>query len=116
MLLENVISALEEAEIPCSFTRFATPPQTGPYITWGEAVVAAGADALPNVRIHAATLRVCENPNETGSVLDTVDAVLTGMAGQMTAGWSRKAREWVDEQQVYQTEYSFEFIDKIATV
>ena len=114
MLINDVLAALEEAEIPCSHTRFATPPETGPYVAWGESVVAGGADALPNLRAHSAVLRVYENQGETGSVLAQVDDLLDAMAGQMTAGWSRLPREWLVEESVYVTEYSFAYIEKKA--
>ncbi len=116
MLLDDVAQALEEAGIPCRRTVFLNPPQSGSFAVWGDAVSSGGADLRCTRRAHTATLSLCENQGSDADGVAVCDAVLDSLIGAMSDGWRRAERTWDNENKVYVTDYTFEFIEKVRIV
>ena len=115
MLLDDVVAGIEAAGIPCRRTVFNNPPQTGAFAVWGDAVRSGGADTAALTRKHYSSVLLAENQGPDGDAVDRVDAVLDSLIGGMSDGWSRREREWSNDERVYVTEYTFSFTERLKT-
>lgn len=109
MLLDDVLAELEEAGVPSKETRFVSPPTSGPYAFWDDAIEAGGADCANTLRTHTALVTVVEHPDDETDARAALEAALDARAQP----WSREMRSWVDDLKVYTTDYSFTFYEKM---
>lgn len=87
-------------------TRFITPPKTT-YAVYFDSVKRRGADDLNLISEHSTSIEVYEyapDPETEAAIEAQFDAL-----GQ---AYSKAPRYWLDEEQLYQVVYSFDYTEK----
>lgn len=87
-------------------TRFITPPKTT-YAVYFDSVTRRGADNLNLISEHSTSIEVYEyapDPEAEAKIEAQFDAL-----GQ---AYNKAPRYWLDEEQLYQVVYSFEYTEK----
>lgn len=94
-------------------TRFVKTPTADPYITYDDSYEIGGADLKPFWKEHSITLNLySKTPNSVAE--KTLEAVMDGFADRMMGeGWERLERVWEDGSNVFNTQYNFQYIEKI---
>jgi len=89
-------------------SRFVKPP-AGTYAVWFDDIDADGPDHMPAcVFTHSVTVELYEPKKEQAAVA-ALEAELTSRGLK----WAKQDRFWIQSEQMYQTVYSFSYIEKI---
>ena len=102
-MIEEILAA---AEINHRRARLAKPP-SGVYAVYTDDISAGGADDSTCIYTHHATIELYE------SVPD--DDAETSIEEQLNARgiqWDKQDRYWIQQEQVYQVVYEFDFVVK----
>ena len=84
------------------------PPKDQPFCVWGEQVSCVGDDERPwSLKRHEAVLVLYEH-QEDGEHAPDVEGVLDSFC----VSWTRSARDWFDDEQLYATVYTFDYYEK----
>lgn len=100
----NVI--LTGASIPYKETRFLTPPKTT-YAVYLDNMEVRGADYCNLIEEHSVTVELYEYEKDSGAEA-RVEAQLNALGLEYT----KQARYWLEEEQLYQVIYEFDYIAK----
>ena len=88
-------------------TRYVKPP-TGTYAVWMEDVDADGSDdAEAMVYTHAATIELYSSTPDAPSEV-AIEAAIEAKGLR----WTKQARYWIQEEQLYQVIYEFNYYTK----
>ena len=91
-------------------SRFPAPP-AGTYAVWTDDVEVDGPDypddAAPMIYRHAVTVEVYEPRPD-----DAAEAALEAVLRRYGMKWHKQDRYWIKTEQLYQTIYEFEYIEK----
>jgi hypothetical protein len=104
----NVNSILTASGIPSKKTKFQSPPKNASYAVWFDGVTLVGPDMRPAMlRQHDITIRVYEyKPDEAA------ETALEAALDAADVAWDRSDRDWLQEEQLYLTTYTFTFFEK----
>lgn len=87
-------------------TRFLTPPQAT-YAVYNDEQVARGADAYISIVEHSVTIELYEcTPDKDAE--KRIEAVLASLNLEYT----KQSRYWIQDEQLYQVIYEFDYIEK----
>lgn len=107
-MVKNILTAAGFVEgVSFRETRFVTPPKTT-YAVYLDSFVSRGADNLNMIRDHSYSIELYEyapDPDAEARIEAQLDA-----AGQI---YTKADRLWLDEEQLYQVVYDFDFTEKI---
>ena len=87
-------------------TRFISPPKTT-YAVFMDSFIRRGADSLNLIKEHTYTIELysySSDPEAEARIEATLDSY--GIE------FSKEDRYWIDEEQLYQVVYTFDFIEK----
>ena len=87
-------------------TRFLRPPKTT-YAVFMDSFTRRGADSLNLIKEHAYTIELysyTQDPEAEARIEATLD--------KYGIEFSKEDRYWIDEEQLYQVVYTFNFIEK----
>lgn len=98
---------MELAGIPARRNRFPKPP-AGTYAVWLDYVETDGPDGMPpGIYRHDISIEVY-SPKPDDKAELAIEAALCVYNRQ----WTKQDRYWLDDEQLYQTVYSFSYIEK----
>lgn len=101
--------ALSGLGVPCVHGRQATNPR-GAFVAWLDDVRSTCGDGVVATRRHAVTaFLVTRSSRETDELCEALEGALDERAWE----WERADRQWFDDEQSYQTTYSFEYAEKL---
>lgn len=93
--------------IPYTETRFITPPKADTFAVYLDEVEVRGGDGVNLVKEHSVSLEIYENykdPETESKIEANFDAY--GIE------YTKVSRYWIDEEQLYQVIYEFNYISK----
>lgn len=99
---------LKPTALPYKEARFQKPP-AGAYVVYMDDVTTDGPDGKPCILTHGITFEVY------APTLNAAKAAETAIETELTAAglqWSKQAAYWLQTEQLYQTVYEFEYIEK----
>lgn len=87
-------------------TRFLKPPKTT-YAVYMDSLKRYGADNLNLIKAHSYTIELySETPDPVA------EAKIEAMFDSLGLEYEKQPRYWIQEEQLYQVIYSFDFIEK----
>ena len=101
---------LTAAAIPGRRSRFVSPPG-GSYVVWFDDIETDGPDGMPpSLFRHAVTLELYAlKPDPMAEAALEAAMIVRGLQ------WSKQERYWIASEQMYQTLYEFNYIEKRRT-
>ncbi|MBR5865725.1 MAG: hypothetical protein IKY89_05580 [Alistipes sp.] len=99
---------LQPTALPYKEARFPQPP-AGAYIVYMDDVATDGPDYKPSILTHGVTFELY------ATRLEELKAAEAKIETQITAAglqWTKQAAYWLQTEQLYQTVYEFEYIEK----
>lgn len=91
-------------------TRFLKPPETT-YAVFMDSYKTGGGDSVAFIKRHTITIELYEyTPDPNAEAL--VETMLHEYYPLMVDGWEKEDRYWIEEEQLYQVVYTFEYIEK----
>jgi len=91
-------------------TRFLKPPKTT-YAVYMDSFRVGGGDNDALVKYHSATIELYEySPDPEAEAM--VEAQLIAFFPQMSSEWEKQERYWIQEEQLFQVIYTFDYIEK----
>lgn len=93
-------------------TRFLRPPEKVTYAVYDDSFTCSGSDDRPGVRRHSVTIELYEYAPDPASE-KRLERVLSEFFPRFTDGMEKQPRYWIEEEQLYQVVYTFDFIEKI---
>ncbi len=101
--------ALSGLGVPCAHGRQKSIPK-GAFVVWLDDASSTGGDGVVTTRRHAVTaFLVTTSSRETDELCDALEGELDARAWD----WERSDRQWFDDEQVYQTTYTFGYAEKV---
>lgn len=101
---------LTEAALPGRRSRFVAPP-SGSYVTWSDDIETDGPDGMPpSIFRHSVTLELYASKPDP-----VAETALEGAMSVRGLHWSKQERYWIASEQMYQTLYEFDYIEKRRT-
>lgn len=101
---------LTAAGIAYRRSRFTKPP-AGTYAVWMDDITTDGPDGMPpSIFHHSVTVELYEPKPD--------DAAVAALEAQLSARglhWTKQDRYWIQSEQMYQTIYEFNYIEKRRT-
>ena len=99
---------LQPTALPYKEARFPKPP-AGAYVVYMDEVTTDGPDGKPCILTHGVTFEVYATTlNEVKAAEAAIEAELTAAGLQ----WTKQAAYWLQAEQLYQSVYEFEYIEK----
>lgn len=91
-------------------TRFLKPPEIT-YAVFMDSYRFGGGDSVAFTKRHSITIELYEYaPDPNAEAL--VEAMLKEYYPLMVDGWEKEDRYWIEEEQLYQVVYTFDYIEK----
>lgn len=91
-------------------TRFLKPPKNT-YAVYTDSFQSGGADSMALIKRHSITIELYEYaPDPTAEVL--IEGILNEYYPSMSDEWEKQERYWIEEEQLYQVIYTFDYIEK----
>lgn len=107
-MIKNI---LDPTALPYRETRFPKPP-AGAYVVYMDDVTTDGPDGQPRILTHGLTLELyAPAPDALKTAEAKIETELTTAGTQ----WTKQAAYWLQTEQLYQTVYEFEYIEKRRT-
>lgn len=103
MVVDDILTA---AGVVHRQTRFPKPP-ADTYAVYMDDVTTDGPDGFNWIRIHNVTIEVYEPAPD-----DTTEASIEAAINNRGLRWTKQARYWIQEEQLYQVIYEFSYIEK----
>lgn len=101
---------LTAAALPGRRSRFVSP-QAERYVVWLDDIETDGPDGMPpSIFRHAVTLELYTSKPDS-----VAEAALEGAMSVRGLHWSKQERYWIASEQMYQTLYEFNYIEKRRT-
>lgn len=101
---------LTAAALPGRCSRFVSPP-AGRYVVWLDDIETDGPDGMPpSIFRHAVTLELYTSKPDPAA-----EAALEDAMSVRGLHWSKQERYWIASEQMYQTLYEFNYIEKRRT-
>lgn len=92
-------------------TRFLKPPKLTTYAVYMDSYSRGGGDTVALLKNHSVTIELYEyTPDPIAE--SKIEAVLDKYYACMLDGWEKQDRYWIEEEQLYQVVYSFDYIEK----
>lgn len=107
MLLDEIIDGF-----PCviAHTQFVHVPKTVPYAVYVDDIACSGSDGAPYMlKEHSVTIGLYEHLDNQEGTASQIESLLDSYVLE----WSKQDRTWFNDEQVYQTVYTFLFYEKI---
>lgn len=89
-------------------TRFPKPPADA-YVVYMDDVVTDGPDGVPCVLTHGVTFELYA---PTINKMKAAEAAIEDALTQAGLHWEKQAAYWLQTEQLYQTVYTFDYIEK----
>lgn len=87
--------------------RFVRPPKTT-YAVWADLISTDGADGMsPCLFTHDVTIQMFEYEPD-----DAAEAALEKAMGDAGMFWTKRDRDWIENEQCYQVTYDFTYVEK----
>ena len=102
-MIEEILAA---AEINHRRARFAKPPP-GIYAVYTDDISAGGADDCTCIYTHHATIELYESVPD-----DDAETSIEEQLNVRGIQWDKQDRYWIQQEQVYQVVYEFDFVVK----
>lgn len=102
-MIEEILAA---AEINHRRARFAKPP-SGVYAVYTDDISAGGADDYTCIYTHHATIELYESVPD-----DDAETSIEEQLNVRGIQWDKQDRYWIQQEQVYQVVYEFDFVVK----
>lgn len=107
----NTISILDTTGLEYKETRFPQPPE-GAYIVYRDDVTTDGPDGIPCMLTHGVTFELYAPTLKGAKAAEaSIEDAITAAGLQ----WTKQAAYWLQTEQLYQTVYEFEYIEKRRT-
>lgn len=91
-------------------TRFLRPPNTS-YAVFNDSIERGGGDLKALLKHHSVSIELYEYTPDP--ILEgNVEAQLDEYYALMLDGWTKQERYWLEEEQLYQVIYEFDYIEK----
>lgn len=106
MVLDEIIEAF-----PCKIahTQFVRAPKGEPFAVWVDDIECTGADELPvSIKEHSVMIGLYEHIDDAEGTAASIELLLDSFG----LAWSKQDRTWFNDEQLYQTVYTFEFRQK----
>lgn len=103
MVVDDILTA---AGVKYRETRFPKPP-SGTYAVYLDDVTADGPDGINRIFTHDITVELYEPAPD-----EATEAAVETAIDEKGLPWTKQARYWIQEEQLYQTIYEFTFIEK----
>ena len=103
MLLDDILE-----DFPCKIahTQFVRAPKGEPFAVWVDDIECSGVDERPSsVRTHSVTIGFYEHIDDAEGTAASIELLLDSFG----LAWSKQDRTWFNDEQLYQTVYTFEF-------
>lgn len=91
-------------------TRFLKPP-TITYAVYTDSFQSGGADNIALIKRHSIAIELYEYAPDP-SAESRIENVLNEYYPEMSDGWEKQERYWIEEEQLYQIIYTFDYIEK----
>lgn len=105
-MIEKLLNA---AGLPC-WAGWTNSPPEGTYALYLDDVTAEGPDNRSGYRRHDVTVEVYEPAADPNA-----EAALEAVLDEAGLHWTRQARYWLKDVQLYQTIYGFTYFEKWRT-
>lgn len=92
-------------------SRFLQQPNET-YCVYDDDFELTGSDIKPLLKRHTITLRVYEKYADKNKIKD-LENILFQYYSKFVDGYQKYGREWNEKTQTFQTEYEFEYIEKL---
>ena len=92
--------------LPFRKTRFTKPPK-GTYAVYMDDVENDGPDGINAIRTHDYTVELYSPTPD-----DEAEEKLESILDERGVRWSKQDRTWIQSEQLYQTVYDFQYIEK----
>ncbi len=102
-MIEDILAA---AEINYRRARFAKPP-SGAYAVYTDDIIADGADDYTCIYAHHVTVELYEPVPD-----DAAERSIEEQLNTRGIQWEKQDRYWIQQEQVYQVVYEFDFVAK----
>lgn len=103
-IVETILTA---ANVPHREARFIKPP-AGTYAVWFDDIVQTdGPDYINSIKQHSYTIELYASPADP-----TAETAIENAIDEAGLRWSKQRRYWIQTEQMYQTIYEFDYIEK----
>lgn len=90
--------------------RFLKPPRAT-YAVYMDSYKSSGADDRAFLKRHSITIELYEYAPDPNTEVK-IEAQLYEFFPLMSDGWEKQDRYWIEEEQLYQVVYNFDYIEK----
>lgn len=91
-------------------TRFLRPPNKS-YAVFNDSFTRGGGDSKASLKYHSVTIELYEYAPDPILEIKLEDR-LDEFYSSMVDGWEKQTRYWIEEEQLYQVIYEFDYIEK----
>lgn len=92
-------------------TRFLSPPKSVTYAVYMDSFKCGGADNIALIKRHSVTIELYEYAPDPEAEA-RVETMLNEYYPLMSDEWEKQDRYWIEEEQLYQVIYNFDYVEK----
>lgn len=92
-------------------TRFLRPPKEKSYAVFMDSFSRGGGDLKASIKRHSVTIELYEYAPDP-MIEQKIEALLDEYYPSMSDEWNKEPRYWIEEEQLYQVIYEFDYIEK----